>query len=285
MTVIVADTTCGLPRDLLTQRGIPFVAQVVVFGAESYHDDGELDTASFLRKLKVAPVLPTTAAPEPALYHPIFRRAQEKGESVIVLAPSGKISGTVRSAQMAAQDFAGLDVRVIDTLTVSCNLGSLVLVAQAMARAGKSADDIEALVKEMIPRGRLYFVVDTLEYLAKGGRIGGAKALLGELIQIKPILTIRDGQAEPFEQPRTRRRALARLVEIVESQCPKSAESHLSVLQVAAEDEARDLAADLKSRMDLPEVSVYELPPAIVVHSGPGAMGVGFFAKAPASDA
>lgn len=285
MTIIVADTTCGLPRALLTEHGIPFVAQVVVFGAESFHDDGELDTATFLKKLKVAPVLPTTSAPEPALYQPIFRRAQEKGESVVVLAPSSKISGTVRSAQMAAQDFHGLDVRVIDTLTVSCNLGSLVLEATAMARAGRSADEIEARINEMVPRGRLYFVVDTLEYLAKGGRIGGAKALLGELIQIKPILAIRAGQAEPFKQPRTRRRALARLVEIVESQCPKSAESHLSVLQVAAENEARELAADLKSRMDLAEVPIYELPPAIVVHSGPGAMGVGFFVNAAGSGA
>lgn len=155
MTVIVADTPCNLPRDLLTQRRIPFVAQVVVFGDVSYHDDGELDTAAFLKKLKAAHVLPTTAAPEPALYHPIFRRAQEKGESVIVLAPSGKISGTVRSAQTAAQDFHGLDVRVIDTPTVSCNLGSLVLVAEAMAKADKPADEIEARIKAMIPRGRL----------------------------------------------------------------------------------------------------------------------------------
>ncbi len=121
-------------------------------------------------------------------------------------------------------------------------------------------------------------MVDTLEYLAKGGRIGGAKYLLGELIQVKPILAIRDGQAEAYEQQRTRKRSLARLVEIVESQCPKSAEAHLAVLQVAAEAEARELAANLKSRMNVPEVPIYELPPAIVVHGGPGAMGVGFFA-------
>jgi DegV family protein with EDD domain len=119
--------------------------------------------------------------------------------------------------------------------------------------------------------------VDTLEYLAKGGRIGGAKALLGELIQIKPILRIQDGQAEAYEQQRTRRRSLARLVEIVEAQCPKSVEAHLSVIQVAAEDEAALLAADLKSRMNVPQVPIYELPPAIVVHGGPGTLGVGFF--------
>src|SRR5512137_179994 len=104
MTAIVADTTCGLPRDVLQKRGIPFVPQVVIFGDQSYHDDGELDTTEFLKKLKASSALPKTAAPEPTLYYPIFTEARERGESVIVVAPSGKISGTVRSAQIAAQE-------------------------------------------------------------------------------------------------------------------------------------------------------------------------------------
>jgi DegV family protein with EDD domain len=277
MTLIVADTTCGLPGELLRNRGIPFVPQVVIFGDQPYHDDGELDTAEFLKKLKASPTLPKTAAPEPALYFPIFETAREQGQSVIVVAPSSKISGTVRSAQTAAEDFPGLDVRVIDTLTISCNLGSLVLMADDMAKAGKSAAEIESAVRELIPCSRLYFVVDTLEYLAKGGRIGGAKALLGELIQVKPVLAIRDGQAEAYEQQRTRKHSLARLVEIVESQCPKTESAHLAVLQVAAEDEAADLASRLKSSMGIADVPIYQLPPAIVVHGGPRTMGVGFF--------
>ena len=278
MTIIVADTTCGLPGSALRARGIPFIPQVVIFGDESYHDDGELDTAAFLKKLKASSALPKTAAPEPTLYFPIFEQARARGEGVIVVAPSAKLSGTVRSAQTAAADFPGMDIRIIDSLTVSCNLGSLVLIADEMAKAGQPADAIERKLNELIPRGRLYFVVDTLEYLAKGGRIGGARALLGQLIQIKPILRIQDGQAEAYEQQRTRRRSLARLVEIVEAQCPKSVEAHLSVIQVAAEAEAARLAADLKSRMNVPEIPIYELPPAIVVHGGPRTMGVGFFA-------
>lgn len=278
MTIIVADTTCGLPRDLLEQRGIPLIPQVVMFGGDSYHDDKELDTAAFLQKLKAARELPKTAAPEPTLYYSIFENAKKKRECVIVVAPSAKISGTVRSAQAAAQEFPGLDVRIVDSLSVSCNLGSLVLIADGMAKAGQCADEIVARLNDMISRGRLYFVVDTLEYLAKGGRIGGAKALLGELIQIKPILTIRDGQTEAFEQQRTRKRSLARLVEIVEEQCSKSMETRLAVLQVEAEGEACELAASLRSKMNVSEIPIYELPPAIVVHGGPKTMGVGFFA-------
>jgi len=277
MTIIVADTTCGLSRELLTERGIPFVSQVVIFGEQSFHDDGELDTATFLNMLKNSSTLPKTAAPEPSLYYPIFNKANEQHESVIVLAPSTKISGTLRSAQTAAMEFPKLSIRIIDTLTVSCNLGTLVMLADDLAKDGKSSDEIERNTLEMIPRGRLYFVVDTLEYLAKGGRIGGAKALLGEMIQIKPILAFSNGQAEPYEQQRTRKRSLRRLVEIVEEQCPRSADAHLSVLQVAAEEEACALAANLKSRMNLKEVPIYELPPAITVHGGPKTMGVGFF--------
>lgn len=277
MTIIVADTTCGLPRELLAQRGIPLIPQVVMFGEEAYHDDKELDTATFLQKLKASASLPKTAAPEPPLYYPVFKAAQEKGESVIVIAPSARVSGTVRSAEVAAQEFPGLDVRVIDTLTISCNLGSLVLVADDLAKAGATADEIEAKVREMIPRGRIFFVVDTLEYLAKGGRIGGAKKLLAELLEIKPILTIREGQVEPFEQQRTKKRALARLVEVAAEQCPGNAESYLSVLQVEAEFEAQALVTTLKEHIAVPAIPIYELPPAIVVHGGPKTMGVGFF--------
>jgi len=279
MTIIVADTTCGLPRALLTQRGIPVIPQIVMFGEDSFHDDKEMDTATFLQKLKASKSLPKTSAPEPPLYFPIFKEAQEKGESVIVVAPTGKASGTVRSAQTAALEFPKLDVRVVDTLTISCNLASLVLVADDMAKAGESADAIVAKLNDMIPRGRIYFLVDTLEYLAKGGRIGGAKRLLAELLEIKPILQVKDGQVESFEQQRTRKRALARLVEVVAEQCPGGESAHLCVIQVEAESEAQSLAAELKSRVSVPQIPIYELPPAIVVHAGPRAMGVGFFVK------
>jgi DegV family protein with EDD domain len=277
MTIIVADTTCGLPRKLLEERGIPLIPQIVTFGEESYHDDKDLDTATFLSKLKASPTLPKTAAPEPSLYYPIFEEARRKGRSVIVVAPTSKASGTVRSAETAAQEFPEVDIRVVDTQTVSCNLGSLVLVADDMAKAGKSADEIVAKLNDMIPRGRIYFLVDTLEYHAKGGRIGGAKKLLAELLEIKPILQVKDGQVEAFEQQRTKKRALARLVEVVTESCKGGADAHLCVLQVEAEKEAQALVEELKSKVPVSNIPIYELPPAIVVHAGPRAMGVGFF--------
>jgi len=277
MTIIVADTTCGLPRDLIAQRGIFLIPQIVMFGEDSFHDDKEMDTATFLQKLKASKTLPKTSAPEPPLYFPIFKQAQEDGESVIVVAPTSKASGTVRSAQTAALEFPKVDIRVVDTLTISCNLASLVLVADNMAKAGESADKIVAKLNDMIPRGKLYFLVDTLEYLAKGGRIGGAKRLLAELLEIKPILQMKNGQVESFEQLRTKKRALARLIEVVTEQCRGGESAHLCVVQAEAEREAESLVVELKSRIDVLQIPIYELPPAIVVHAGPRAMGVGFF--------
>ena len=277
MVRIVTDTTSGLPREMLKSLGIPLIPQIVCFGEDSYRDDTELDTATFLQKLKTSPELPKTAAPPPALYHPVFEQAMKDREDIVVVAPSLKLSGTVRSAEVAAQDFPNLTIRVVDTQTIAGNLASLVLMAHEWAQAGNTADDIVNSLNRWIPRGQIYFLVDTLEYLQKGGRIGGAKALLGEMLQIKPILCLQNGQVEPFEQQRTKRRALARLLELTENNCPKKPESHLCVLQADAVQLAEDIAVDLKSRMNITYIPIYELPPAIVTHGGPGVLGIGFF--------
>lgn len=277
MVKIVADTTSGLPREMLKALGIPLIPQIVCFGEDSYRDDTELDTAAFLQKLKAATELPKTAAPPPALYHPIFEQAFNAGEDVIVVAPSGKVSGTVRSAEVAAQDFPNLKVHVVDTQTIAGNLASLVLLAHEWACEGAKTDTILRRLNEWIPRGHIFFLVDTLEYLQKGGRIGGAKALLGEMLQIKPILCLQNGQVEPFGQQRTKRRALKRLLEVVDEECPKGMEAHLCVMQADAAEEAGLLAEDLKSRMGIKTIPIYELPPAIVTHGGPGVLGIGYF--------
>jgi DegV family protein with EDD domain len=277
MVKIVADTTSGLPREVLNNLGIQFVPQIVVFGEESFRDDTEIDTATFLVKLKESKELPKTAAPAPAIYNSIYSQAKQQGESLVVIAPSAKVSGTVRAATVAAQDYPGLDVRVVDSQTIAGNLASLVLMADGWAKEGLHADAIVNRLDGWIARGRIFFLVNTLEYLQKGGRIGGAKALMGELLQVKPILCLRDGQVEPFEQQRTKKRALARLLEIVEEQCPKSPEAQLCVMQADAVVEAEQLASDLRTRMQISSIPIYELPPAIVVHGGPGVLGIGFF--------
>ena len=278
MVRIITDTTAGLPRELTAQLGIPVIPQNVIFGERTYRDDTELDTQTFLSLLKESKKLPKTAAPSPELYKPFFQQAADKGQAVVVITPSEKVSGTYNAAMTAREDFASADIRVIDALTIAGNLGTLSLIAHEMAQSGKTADEIETKLKSLILRGRTFFLIDTLEYLQKGGRIGGARALLGELLQVKPILQIKDGQVAPYDQERTKKRALGKLIEIVTEQVKTSADPHLCVMHVEAEGDAKSLAGTLSSSLKIPHIPIYELPPAIVVHAGPKTLAVGFFA-------
>ncbi len=251
--------------------------QIVIFGEESYRDDTELDTAAFLQKLRAARELPKTAAPPPALFTPLFKKFLEQGHSIICLHPSAEVSGTVRGAMVAAQEFPGADIRVLDTRSIAGPMAAMVLQAHAWAKQGATAEEVERRVREMIGRQMIYFLVDTLEYLQKGGRIGGAQALVGSLLQVKPILTLREGRVEAFEQQRTKKRAMSRLVELVAATCPHNAESHLCVMHADARADAEGMAADLSAAQGLQDIPIYELPPAIVVHGGPGVLAVGYF--------
>ncbi|GAB4487204.1 MAG: DegV family protein [Anaerolineales bacterium] len=278
MIRIVTDTLTGFPLETMRARGIPVIPQIVIFGETSYRDDSEIDTATFLQKLKASKVNPKTAAPAPHFYTSLFEQATKNGDTVLVIAPSAKVSGTVRSAETARTDFPAADIRILDTQTLACNQGTLTLIADDMRKAGQTAEEIEARINELAPRGHIYFVLDTLEYLKRGGRIGAAKALIGELLQVKPILQIKDGQVAPFDQERTKKRAVGRLIEIVAEQADDRTDSHLCVIHIDAEDEAKALRAELSARTGLRDIPIYILPPAIVVHAGPKALGVGFFA-------
>jgi DegV family protein with EDD domain len=279
MIRIIADTTCALPRDVTGKLGIPVLPQIIIFGEESFRDDTELNTAAFLKKLRASPTLPKTAAPPPALYTPIYTEIIQKGDTAVVVCPSEDVSGTYRAAVVAAQDFPGAPIHVVDTRIVAGMLGVAVLLADQWAKEGIPLKDLLARLEALKKLQRTYFVVDTLEYLHKGGRIGTAKALLGEMLQVKPILQVEDGHVGPFEQQRTRKRALARLKELVAQGCPKDRRSYPCVMHADAEDTAQDLAKGFRESLGIREIPVYEMPPAIVVHAGPGVVAAGFYSQ------
>lgn len=277
MITIVADTTCGLSRKRLEELKIPYLPQIIVFGEDSFRDDYEIDTPTFLKKLRASSGLPKTAAPPPDLYKPVYEKFGGKGNTIIVITPSAEVSGTARSALVAAQEFPDSDIRVIDTRTIAGGLGSMVVQAQAWAKAGLDADTIVARVQDLASRERCYFVVDTLEYLYKGGRIGGAKALFGSILQIKPILTLTNGRTEPVESQRTRVKALARLKDLITAEMPPTEEAHLTFSHCEAEDVAGELAAYFSQAFGFKEIPIYEVPPAIVVHGGPKIISASYF--------
>lgn len=280
MIIIVADTTSTIPTEEAKQLGIPYIPQIIVIGNETYRDDYEMDSKTFLQRLKTSPVLPKTAAPPPALYYPIYQEYAKPGNTIIVLTPSAEVSGTYRSAEVAAQDFPHADIRIVDTRTIGAGLGTLVRLAHQWAQSGEDADTIVQRVKEWAARERVYFVVDTLEYLHKGGRIGGAQMLVGSLLQIKPILQFKNGRTEPVESQRTKRRAIERLKELVYLDCPHNDDAHLAVMHGDALDEAQNLAEEFKAKLGLSQVTICDLPPAILVHAGPGVLGVSYFTAA-----
>ena len=279
MTKILTDTTSGLSLAEAEELGIYLVPQIVNFGEESYRDDTELDTVTFLQKLRAAQELPKTAAPPPALYDPFFEEINQTGEDIICIHPSAKLSGTIRSVTMAKANFPDANIHIVDTQVIAGPLATLVLIAAQWAKDGIPAEIIIDGLEDMLAQQKTYFLVDTLEYLQKGGRISSTKAGLGKMLSIKPILAMQDGLIEQLEQARTKKKAIARLASLVEEQADREGDPHICVMHVEAEEDAQTLIELIRDTMGIKEIPLYEIPPAIVVHAGPGALGVGFLGK------
>jgi DegV family protein with EDD domain len=277
MIHIITDTTSGLPREISKRYDIPVIPQVIIFGDKSYYEGIDIDNAMFMKMLISSKELPKTAAPPPELFVQEFTKLVPVGGTIFCIHPSSDISGTVRSAFTAAQEFPNADIRIIDTRTVGSSLATLVEQAAKWASNGENADNIEKRINQLILRNRIYFLVDTLEYLAKGGRIGGASALLGSVLKIKPILALKDGRVEQFEKERTLKRAINRLVELVKTQAARDSEAYISVMHAAVPELAREFARTLCNEFSLDNIPILDVPPAIVTHGGPGILAAAFF--------
>ena len=285
MITIVGDTTSGLSESFAAEHGVPIIPQIITFGAESYFEGVDITYDSFMDRLKVVTELPKTAAPPPELFAEVFKqRGASTGDTIICILPSTIVSGTVRSASvgltMARESgFPDLDVRIIDTGFVASPVSTLLRLAVQWAEAGMDADTIETRVREMTSCCRIYFVVDTLKYLAMGGRIGGAAALLGSVLQVKPVLTMREGRVDTLQKVRTHRRAVDRLKELVVEQIAPGESGYPTVLHAAADAEAAQLRDFFQRELGVADIPIQRVPPAVVTHGGPGILGVGFFVE------
>lgn len=277
MVKIVTDTTACLKEETVQKYHIPIIPQVINFGNDSYYEGQDIDTQTFLQKLRSSPELPKTAAPPPDLFCKIFEELVPLGETILCIHPSADVSGTVRSATVAAQDFPQADIRVIDTRTIASTLGVLVVQAAQWAQAGLTADEIEKKIVIMAANSRIFFMVDTLDYLAKGGRIGGASRLIGTLLQIKPILVFENGVVDQYARERTQNRAVQHVIQLVKEQIDLAGNGFPTVLHADAEQEANHLAESLGQILNEVNIPIFDMPPAIVTHAGPGVLGVGFF--------
>ena len=279
MIRIIADTTCCLPVKQMEKLGIDFLPQIITFTGKSYRDDYEISTDEFLEKLRSSAQLPGTAAPPPALYIPIFQKILDEGDTALVLAPTAKMSGTYRSAMVAADEFNSDRIHIVDTKLLAGNLGTVVLQAHKWAQEGLGIDEIIERVGELASRNQTYFLVPTMEYLHKGGRIGGAAKLIGTLLQIVPILTLRDGTIEVYDKVRSIKQAVSNLVALNTSICEGNPEAHLTVGSCDSQQLLDKITSSLRENLSVDDLPSYTAPPAIVVHAGPGLVVTSCFSK------
>ena len=268
---IVSDSACDLPPALCEQLGIEIVPLTIRFGAEELVDRVQLTTDAFWERLARSTVLPETAAPSVGAFESTFRALHESGaDGIVCINLSSRLSATMQSAQIAAKALDGVcPVAVIDSKSASMGIGMLCLEAVRVARAGAALDTVVTAVESARERSRVLFTVDTLDYLRKGGRIGGAQALLGSMLSIKPVITVQDGTVEPVAKVRTRSKALRFIVDRVK-ECPVES---LCVLHAQAPD-VGDFIAMLEPIAPVSEIVVGEIGPVVGVHSGPATIGV-----------
>ena len=269
---LITDSTAYLPRDLLTGAAIEVVpVQVIVAGRAMDETSDAASTKRISEALKAwQPV--TTSRPTPERFRQAFEKAAIDGASAVVCATlSARMSATYESAWLAARE-VGIDVRVVDSKTVAMGLGFAVLAGERASREGAGVDEVEALVRRRGESATALFYVNTLEYLRRSGRIGSARAMVGQALKVKPILAVRDGEVAPLERVRTSAKAIARMAELAAAAVTGPVE--IAVQHLDAEERASELAGELHRR--LPGTPIVQCPIGAVVaaHTGPGIVAV-----------
>jgi DegV family protein with EDD domain len=271
---IVTDSACDLPDQLADDNGIVIVPLSIRFGNEEFVDRRDLSPANFWKRCATSPTLPETAAPSPGAFQSAYESARDEGyDAVVCVTISSELSsGTHQSAQTAAQSVGDFDVRVIDTRTVTMGQGLVALAVAEAAAAGADASDVARLATDVAGRTHVYGAIGTLEHLQRGGRIGTARAMLGSMLSIKPVIQVRDGIVAEESKQRTRSRSLEYLATKLRAAAPFE---RLAICNGAAADLDSFLALleGIETRHSLITV---DLGPVVGTHAGPGTIGACF---------
>jgi DegV family protein with EDD domain len=280
MTIkIVTDSTAYLSEDTVREYDIRVVPLYVHFATEQFREGVELSIEEFYARLREAPELPHTSQPSAGEFYEVLKELTDQGHQVLVMTISSKLSGTWNSAMAAKEMLPGADITVIDTLSTSIGLYLMLEAALQAIQNGASLPQVVERVESIRDKIHVLFVVDTLEYLAKGGRIGNAAAFLGTLLKVKPILTLQDGVLEPLEQVRSKRKAVTRLMDLVEERLDnRGPQARVGVTHGLVPDEAQALAQELGERLGCAEPVLSEVGPVIGTHTGPGVLAVAAYA-------
>ncbi len=277
---IVTDSTADLPKEVAQRMGITVVPLNVQFGTQVYRDGLDMEAEEFYQRLQKANPLPTTSQPSVGAFLECYRHLAARGEPIVSIHVSSKLSGTWNSAQQARQHpdvvSGRVPIEVVDSESVSMGLGLIVLAAAEAAAAGESLQEVVKTARQAAAKTRVLFLVDTLEYLQRGGRIGKAQAFLGSVLNIKPLLEVREGEVLPVERVRTRSKALERLSSLVQDLGPATS---LAVGYSTTRDEAQALAQRLAPQLATGKPHVIRIGPVVGTYAGPGCVGVGAICK------
>ena len=270
MVRIVTDSTADLSGSQQQSAGIAVVPLNVRFGDQVFKDHVELSGDEFFAKLKASHELPKTSQPSVGAFEEVFRRYREAGDDVVAVLISSKVSGTYGAAEMAARAVDGEHIQVIDSLAVSMALGFLAIEGARLAQKGAGRDDVAQRIRSLIPKTHVLAAVDTLTYLEKGGRIGRASALLGSLLNVKPLLTLQDGLVAPLGRARGRAQAVDKLVDFLGRDGKLT---HLAVLHGAAPADAERLRERVAGNYPGMDIPFAEIGAVIGTYTGPGVIG------------
>jgi len=274
---IVTDSISSLTPIMGQEYGVHVVPTYIIFGTDTYRDGADLDTEQFYRLLRGNKQLPTTSQPTSTDFEQLYTKLSQQVEAIVSIHASKKVSATVDSARAARKELADVPIHVIDAQTFAMAQGQVVIAAARAASNGHNVEQIVQLVEELAPKTNLIFTVETLEYLRRGGRIGGATALLGSALRVKPILHIANGQVEPLEKPRTRKRSVGRLLDLMEERVGTSDAVHVAVLHCDSLGDAQRLGERVTARFNCAELLITEAGPTIGTHAGPGTLGLAFY--------
>ncbi len=273
---IVTDGTCSLTHAQGEQLGVHIAPIYVILGEKTYRAGIDLDNEEFYRFLSTSKKLPTTAQPTVNDFLDIYHQLAEEAEEIVTIVISHHMSATIQSAEMAREQFNKVPVHIIDSESVSLGLGMMAILAARAAEQGQNAQAILELVENLKQKIHVIFTVNTLEYLHKGGRIGGATAFLGTALDIKPILYLKNGRIEPLEKQRTRKRSISRLVELMEENVGEKP-VHVAILHGNVPEESRQLEQSVRSQFNCVELITSDMGPVIGTHAGPGTLGLVFY--------
>ena len=272
----VTDSTAYLPEDLRAKYDIRVAPQVLIWDDETLQDGIDILPGQFYERLKTAEAMPTTSQATIGDFQKIFEPLVAEGMPILAILISDRLSGTIQSAEQAKAMFPDATIEIVNSESCAMAMGFQVLAAARAAEDGKSFEEVTSYARALKDNTGVLFVVDTLEFLHRGGRIGGAARFVGTALNLKPLLELREGVIESIERVRTKKKARARLLELLDDRIAQRPRVRLAVLHAAAEQDAQDLLDEASERVGPIETVFSEVSPVVGAHVGPGTLGMCF---------